>query len=295
VKRTRRSVGNFALGGLGAAGLGIMALGGASGAPAGVATTPLLRPANWPSHHHGIGAKPHGSTGGSSAVGWYSSNWSGYAVTPSGATPFTGITSQWTVPTVARTRNATFSAAWAGIDGFSNSSLIQTGTEQDYYNGAAHYAAWWTTSAQGFAEQPLPSQYAIAPHDQMTANIAETAPGSGTWTIALSDATKGWTFSTTVAYSGPGTSAEWITEAPTVGGRLAPLAHYSSPLTFDPGTITVGTTTASPNLIPVDGGEMIQGRSIVSVPSVPDTELKPLQPDGFNMAYGSIAPAPPTS
>ena len=125
MKRTRRSVGKLALGGLGVASFGIMALGGASAAPAGAAaTTLLLRPANWPSHHHGIGAKPHGSTGGSSAVGWYSSNWSGYAVTPSGGAPFTGITSQWTVPAVARTRNATFSAAWAGIDGFSNSSLI---------------------------------------------------------------------------------------------------------------------------------------------------------------------------
>jgi len=35
---------------------------------------------------------------------------------------------------------------------------------------------------------------------------------------------------------------------------------------------------------------MIQGGSIVSIPSVPDSDV-----DGFNMAYGSTAPAAPTS
>ena len=47
------------------------------------------------------------------------------------------------MPAVAATPTATYSATWVGVDGYSNSSLIQTGTEQDYYCGAAHYSAWW--------------------------------------------------------------------------------------------------------------------------------------------------------
>src|SRR5579864_8030027 len=47
---------------------------------------------------------------------------------------------------------------------------------------------------------------------------------NGTWTITIKDVTTGGSFSTVQSYSGPQTSAEWIEEAPTVGGRIAPLA-----------------------------------------------------------------------
>src|SRR6202051_4513047 len=74
-----------------------------------------------------------------SATGWASSNWSGYAITGG---PFTSVTGSWVVPAVAKTRHATYSSSWAGIDGFNNSNLIQAGTEQDYYRGSAHLFAW---------------------------------------------------------------------------------------------------------------------------------------------------------
>src|SRR5690348_1118761 len=73
------------------------------------------------------------------AAGWASSNWSGYAKTGSG---FNSVTSHWTVTAAARSRKATYSSEWVGIDGYSNNSLIQTGTESDYYSGSAHYDAW---------------------------------------------------------------------------------------------------------------------------------------------------------
>ncbi len=70
---------------------------------------------------------------------WAASNWSGYAETGN----FTGASGTWTVPTVAPSTSATYSATWVGVDGFTDTSLIQTGTEDDYYSGAAHYGAWW--------------------------------------------------------------------------------------------------------------------------------------------------------
>ena len=87
------------------------------------------------------------------------------------------------------------------------------------------------------------------------------------------------------AYSGPGTSAEWIEEAPTIGGHVATLAHYGQ-TTFNPGTVNGG----NPSLVVSDGGVMIQRRTQVSTPSLPDSDT-----DGFNVAYGSTAPSAPTS
>ncbi len=44
---------------------------------------------------------------------------------------------------MSRAKGSTYSSSWIGIDGFNNSNLIQTGTEQDYTSGGAQYCAWW--------------------------------------------------------------------------------------------------------------------------------------------------------
>jgi len=118
----------------------------------------------------------------------------------------------------------------------------------------------------------------------MTASITK---GSGSsWTITINDTTNGGTFTTTQNYTGAGTSVEWIEEAPTVGGRVATLAHYGSPDTFDPGK----ANGVSPGLTINDSGVMVQKRVQVSTPSAPDSDG-----DGFNASYGATAPAPPTT
>jgi Peptidase A4 family len=265
--------------GVGTLGLGGLVLFGPVDTPAAsLAAQVALHPNHFASH-------PGGTT--SSTVGWASSNWSGYAITGSA---YTSITGHWSVPSVSPSSGATYSAAWAGIDGFNNSSLIQTGTEQDYYSGAPHYAAWWTTSAQSFAEQPISEP--VSPGDPMSATISESNASTSSWTITLTDGSTahGWSFTKTLTYTGPGTSAEWIMEAPTVGGRVATLAHYQSPTTFDPGTVN----GASPALVTSNGGELVvrsRGHNtVVSIPSVPDSEV-----DGFNISYGSSAPLAPAS
>lgn len=117
----------------------------------------------------------------------------------------------------------------------------------------------------------------------MSASIVDN--GNGTWTITLDDNTTGQSFTTTQAYSGPAQSAEWIMEAPEVGGRISTLADYGQ-TTFDPGTVNGG----NPSLVANDGGVMIQHNVQVSTPSNPDSDT-----DGFNVAYGSTAPAAPQS
>jgi peptidase A4-like protein len=225
-------------------------------------------------HHPRVGNDDPGAV--VTNAGWSSSNWSGYAKTGS----FTAITGSWTVQAASPTKKQTFSSQWIGIDGFNNSSLIQTGTESDYYQGSAHYAAWWEILPA--AETVIPS-LPVRPGDHMSASVTK---GSGSsWTITITDDTTGGSFTTVQTYTGPGTSAEWIEEAPTVGGRIATLANYGL-TTFDPGT----ANGANPGLTTADSGVMVQQRRQVSTPSDPDADT-----DGFNARYGSQQPAPPGS
>jgi len=191
-----------------------------------------------------------------SKLGWSSSNWSGYVLT---STTYTQITATWDVPSVSASAKSTFSSMWVGIDGYRNTALIQVGTEQDYYGGAAHYSAWWEIlPAAGSDISSMP----VRAGDRMSASIIRNASG-GTWTIRLTDLTSHTSFSTTRRYSGPGSSAEWIQEAPTVGGRTATLAHYS-PTSFS-GTIN----GHAPHFVAANGGAMVQHGVRVSTPSLP--------------------------
>ncbi len=244
--------------------------------------------------------------GGTRAT-WASSNWSGYAETGH----YSAVSASWTVPTVTPGANsggggggfrfgrrgpapqsAWYSATWTGIDGFNDSNLIQTGTEQDFYSGSAHYSAWWEILPA--AETVIPS-ITVKPGDTITVSITKVSASQ--WSITLTD--KGSnvhaaqpSFSTTQSYSGPGASAEWILEAPTVNGHQATLASYGS-AAFDPD----GVNGQAPGFIAGSGGELVQGSffrsQVVSIPSGPDTGPPPA--DGFAVAYGSTSPPAPSS
>ncbi len=261
---------------IGPAGLALLA----SAVPAGTAA-PTAAAAPAPAHAVRITNSPRIlSKLSASAIhqaGWSSSNWSGYAITGS---TYHSITGSWVVPTVQPSRGDTYSSNWIGIDGFNNSDLIQTGTEQDASSSGTSYGAWWEILPA--AETPI-SSMTVHPGDHMSASIVDN--NNGTWTITISDTTTGQSFTTTQSYSGPAQSAEWIEEAPTVGGRVATLANYGES-TFDPGTVNGG----NPALVANDGGVMIQRNKQVSTPSLPDSDT-----DGFNMAYGSTTPPAPQS
>ncbi len=150
-----------------------------------------------------------------------SDNWSGLVTSAPG---IEGAEGTWTVPSVGGAAG-TASASWVGVDGVTNSDLIQTGTSQDPASG---YSAWWeilpapavTIASPGGSPAP------VSPGDQMVARVSEVRPG--TWSIYLADRTAGWSFQQDFAYSGPGTSAEWIEEAPMIGGTQTSPADFGS-------------------------------------------------------------------
>jgi hypothetical protein len=281
-------------GGLGLSGLGLSGL----DPPASVGAAPVIT--NWyrlPAAH-----RLHTRTRST----WQSSNWSGYAEVGH----FGAVSGHWKVPTVtagATTGAATgwFSSAWIGIDGFSDTNLIQTGTEQDYYGGSAHYSAWWEILPK--AETVIPRS--VSPGDSMSASIVQTAVTvtkpkakrvrivTKWWDITLSDNTRGWTFTTTQVYRGPGDSSEFVVEAPVVGRAISTLSDYRFPAGADLDgdfssaqvATTIGGASAGAGLrYASDAGILVQNGVQVSTPGLPDTAE-----EAFNSSYGAAGPAPP--
>lgn len=217
------------------------------------------------------------STSSLGNLGWASSNWSGYALASAVPGTYHQVSGQWIVPTVSGHKSSA-SASWIGIDGFNNANLIQTGTEQDIVHGHAQYYAWWEI----LPASETPIAMAVSPGDVMSASIAQVS--STQWTIRITNKTTGQVFSTTQTYTGPGQSAEWIVEAPTIGSHIASLASYGT-TTFDQTSVN----GMNPGLMTREGGYMIQHHHVVSVPSRPDGER-----DGFNIRYGTTMPPAPS-
>ncbi|MHB8215103.1 MAG: G1 family glutamic endopeptidase [Candidatus Sulfotelmatobacter sp.] len=247
--------------------------------------------------------------------------WSGYVVTGG---PFYGAQGSWIVPqvdtqvspcsSIASSEGfelCSSSSTWVGLDGYGESQLIQTGTDQSYMNGilglvgGASYSAWWEILPAN--EQTI--YQPVYPGDAIVASIVPT-PGStaapnvnSSWRIELTDLTQQWTFVTTRTFTGPLDTAEWIEEDPTdnygFGSSKFQLANYEQVLfdfrnrvaTTPPSGPNFAPTWVSPNLSPNEKLSIDQDNYVFSTPSDPDADL-----DGFYVTYsnwGANQSAPP--
>src|SRR6201997_5523665 len=182
-----------------------------------------------------------------------SSNWFGYnqGALEQGGKLFNSIGGNWTVPTATQhtSGQAEASSDWIGIGGgcvdsgctATDSTLIQTGTEQDVSStGAASYSAWYELV-------PAPSltitNMTVGAGDQMHASIAQVAGDVDVWGITISDLSTGQSYSTTLPYPSTMSTAEWIEETPREIGTNAGFAALPN-LTTTP--FTSGTVHGSP-------------------------------------------------
>jgi Peptidase A4 family len=179
-----------------------------------------------------------------------STNWSGQIAT--GLT-FTGVTGNWTVPSVQHTQYGGASATWIGIDGGPSSpgSIIQTGTAQVTNGGLTAYYAWYELYPQASV-----TAFQVSPGDQMVASIQHTSGSQ--WTLSITDDNSGLHATGPLTYGGPGDSAEWIEELPTSVGTAQPtLANFGSEtftnMTYDP----VGAATLIPINMVDESGNVI--------------------------------------
>ena len=160
-----------------------------------------------------------------------STNWSGYAVTGAvGSVSFVG--GSWTVAAVScPRRGSSYAAFWVGIDGYSSSTVEQTGTLAQCSHGVASYSAWYE-----FYPSPMYtiSSLTIKPGDVIKAQVQFTS--GNTFVATITDTTTGGTLSNTATVtSAQRSSAEWIAEAPSSNSGVLPLANF--------GTASFGSTS----------------------------------------------------
>lgn len=210
-------------------------------------------------------------------------NWSGYDVNGTG---ITGVKSVFVVPT-AKAVPAGFAANWAGIGGYSTTDLIQAGTSED---SSGTYYAWYEilpapetqlTACAGDAN------CTVTPGDKVTVEIHNV--GINVWSVNLTDAGR-WTWSQNIPYVSSESSAEWILEAPSVGGVQTAVANV--------GTSYFGPTSTWTN---ATGAHTIAVGNPLSIAMSPGgvNEATPsaLAPNGMSFnscAYKQTCPAPRT-
>lgn len=190
-----------------------------------------------------------------------STNWSGYALDGTGATQVSG---SWVVqPATCAPKETSWSSPWVGIDGDTNSTVEQTGTDSDCSRGAPSYYAWW----EMYPKSAVIINHPVSPGDTMTGSVTY---GSSGFTLTLTDAGK-WTFSTVQTSSkAQRSSVEWIVEGPSNGsltdfgqltfssasaaisGQSGLLGSFGSPQMITMVT-RKGTTRAAPGQISPDG------------------------------------------
>lgn len=151
-------------------------------------------------------------------------NWAGYAVTGAKGS-VTYVAGSWTEPAAKCSGTGSqYAAFWVGIDGYSSTTVEQTGTEADCSGSTASYYAWFE-----FYPSPskLVSTIAVHPGDVFSASVTYSTT-TAKFTVSLKDVTTGKSFTKTAAVkSAKRTSAEWIAEAPYSGGIL-PLTDFGT-------------------------------------------------------------------
>ncbi|MGP8064784.1 MAG: G1 family glutamic endopeptidase [Acidimicrobiales bacterium] len=177
------------------------------------------------------------------------------------------------MPSLRPSPGDTFTSEWVGIDGATNSSLIQAGVTEEYDAATKSVltGAWWEILPA--ASTPIP--LTVTPGDECMVTIYQVS--GTTWSITLTDTTTGQTYSTEKSYSGPAATEEWIVEAP-INERTDKedtLGQFSPNVTFSNMRAT-GTVTAWAKDI------MVQDGVRVSVPSTLGTY-------GFTVAYRSAS------
>lgn len=160
----------------------------------------------------------------------YSYNWAGYAISSS-AGSVTAVSGSWTEPTSV-TCNSTLKAGqyasfWVGIDGFTDTTVEQTGTTAFCPKGSTtpQVVAWYEI-------YPLEPEinirhFTVSPGDVIDARVTYSSKTQN-FTMWIKDATTGQTFSISQAEPAAQlSSAEWITEEPAVCNSSGTVCHFT--------------------------------------------------------------------
>lgn len=164
-----------------------------------------------------------------------STNWSGYVSASKLAIPASNsvktVFGEWIVPALSATIDNTYSSIWVGIDGYSNNTVEQIGTEQDWINGSQQNYAWFEMYPQDSFQI---TSFPVEIGDHISAAVDYV--GGGVFNLIIANNTRGVytlvpstnTRSTTALRS----SAEWIVEAPSNNFGELNLADFGNAFVF---------------------------------------------------------------
>lgn len=154
------------------------------------------------------------------------SGWSGYALTAAPGS-VTSTSGSWKVPAVNCNSTPNSAASfWVGIDGYSNNTVEQIGTDSDCNNGVASYYAWYEFYPHNSVNI---NSFPVSIGDVISAQITFDA-NTKSFTVTLTDSSRPQQqpFSITTKMPSAGAaSAEWIAEAPWSGGTVN-LSNFGS-------------------------------------------------------------------
>lgn len=202
-----------------------------------------------PAHITHIGIPSASSSGLGSGTTVDSTNWSGYAL--DGGT-YNTVTTTWTQPSVdcSVTPNS-YAAFWAGLDGYSSSTVEQDGTLAECVASGGRHSRTQTAVYYGWYETYPNPMYqfggTVTPGDVMTSTVTANNPTS--FTLTLADTTAGWSKTTTQTLKSPAalSSAEVIAEAPSSNRGVLPLADFGT-MSFTSSSV-VGTSAIGIDMI----------------------------------------------
>ncbi|HZP50745.1 G1 family glutamic endopeptidase [Actinocrinis sp.] len=151
-------------------------------------------------------------------------NWSGYVSTGANGS-YTGVSAQWRQSGLNCTdpNSVQYVSFWVGLDGFNGSSVEQTGTLGICDGTTPLYYAWY----EMYPAPPVYYNVTVGPGNIMYGAVIYD--GNDNYTLNLS-LVNGNPFSESVTVNQPGlarSSAEVITEAPSISTGIAPLASFS--------------------------------------------------------------------
>ncbi len=143
-----------------------------------------------------------------------SRNWAGYVAT-SPAAGASCVEATWVEPSITCPSTGTRAVAiWVGIGGFSESALVQLGTEASCRNGAMVRMSW--RESLPLEKSVVPTDLQVGTGDRIHAQVLWL--GGSRYQLSMFNLSHGESFSTVVANrSLRRTSTEWVVEAPAVG------------------------------------------------------------------------------
>ncbi len=222
------------------------------GYPESPASSPSAHPAmpaSSPVGHTAIPAAPPKGNGVMKAPSAtrYSYNWLGY-VASKGTGAFSSVRANWIEPGInchniwAEDGQWQIESTWVGLDGWGDSTVEQTGTSGQCYDGTSSHYAWYEMYPAG----TVILSGTVLPGDAMLAQVLRY----GNWyELIFDNETLGWTETVWQYGVNQDSSAEAVVEAPYDGGIL-PLANFGND--YFTGTQMNGESAAAEGAQPMD-------------------------------------------